>query len=71
MKKILLTIVGVGLLFGACSKDYLDVSSTRYISKSDIDKISENSPHLKDASLYGIYAYNQKISSRLCLGAEE
>ncbi|MDM1327977.1 RagB/SusD family nutrient uptake outer membrane protein [Myroides odoratimimus] len=58
MKKILLTIVGVGLLFGACSKDYLDVSSTRYISKSDIDKISENSPHLKDASLYGIYAYN-------------
>lgn len=58
-----MTIVGAGLLFGACSKDYLDVSSTRYISKSDIDEISKNSPHLKDGSLYGIYAYNMTAFS--------
>ncbi len=63
MKKILITIVGAGLLFGACSKDYLDIKSTKYISKSDIDQISANSPHLKEASLYGIYAYNMTAFS--------
>jgi hypothetical protein len=63
MKKVIMTIIGAGLLFGACSKDYLEVSSTRTISKSDIDKISEKSPHLKDGMLYGIYAYNMVFGS--------
>ncbi len=58
MKKILMVALGAGLLLGACSKDYLDISSTRYISKSDIDEISKYSPHLKDGSLNGLYAYN-------------
>ena len=58
MKKILMVALGAGLLLGACSKDYLDISSTRYISKSDIDEISKTSPHLKDGTLNGLYAYN-------------
>lgn len=58
-----MTIVGAGLLLGSCSKDFLEVSSTRTISKSDIDKISEKSPHLKDGMLYGIYAYNMTTGS--------
>lgn len=63
MKKILILALGVGLLFGACSKDYLELSSTQTISKSDIDKISENSPHLGIATLNGLYAYNVRASS--------
>lgn len=58
MKKILLIALGAGLILGSCSKDYLDVESTRYISKSNIDGISKYSPHLKDATINGLYAYN-------------
>ncbi|MVX35481.1 RagB/SusD family nutrient uptake outer membrane protein [Myroides sp. LoEW2-1] len=60
MKKIIMLALGAGLFLGSCSKDFLDVSSTRYLSKSDMDKISDYSTHLKDATLYGLYAYNIK-----------
>lgn len=63
MKKVIMLALGAGLFLGSCSKDYLEVSSTRTMSKSDIDKISQTSPHLKDASLYGIYAYNMTAFS--------
>lgn len=63
MKKIIMMALGAGLLLGACSKDYLDLSSTRYISKSDIDRISLESPHLMEATLNGLYAYNVRVES--------
>ncbi|TDS65325.1 RagB/SusD family nutrient uptake outer membrane protein [Myroides indicus] len=63
MKKIMIIALGAGLLLGACSKDFLDTSSTRFISKDDIDKISETSPHLSEATMNGLYAYNVKDGS--------
>lgn len=60
MKKIILLALSVGLMFGACSKDFLELSATDTISKSDIDKISENSPHLGIATIKGLYTYNIK-----------
>jgi hypothetical protein len=58
MKKIMIIALGAGLLLGACSKDFLDTSSTRFISKDDISGISETSPHLSEATMNGLYAYN-------------
>lgn len=63
MKKIILLALSVGLMFGACSKDFLELSATDTISKSDIDKVSENSPHLGAATLNGLYAYNVRAFS--------
>ncbi len=58
MKTKIMIVLGASLLLGACSKDFLETSSTAEISKSDIDKISELSPHLGEATLNGLYAYN-------------
>lgn len=63
MKKIILLALSVGLIFGACSKDFLELSATDTISKSDIDIISANSPHLGVATLNGLYAYNVRAFS--------
>ncbi|MDM1043881.1 RagB/SusD family nutrient uptake outer membrane protein [Myroides sp. 1354] len=63
MKRILIIALGAGLLFGACSKDDLDIKPTRYISKKDIDRITETSPHLMEATMNGLYAYNVKQGS--------
>lgn len=52
-----------GLVLGACSKDYLELSSTAYISKSDIDEISKESSHLMEATLNGLYAYNVRAGA--------
>ncbi|WP_026038927.1 RagB/SusD family nutrient uptake outer membrane protein [Myroides injenensis] len=56
-------MLGVGFIFASCSKDFLETSPTETISKSDIDKISEYSPHLGIATLNGLYAYNVKKGS--------
>lgn len=61
MKKIVIIALGVGLLAGACSKDFLDTDSTRFMSKDDIDRISDESPHLADATLNGLYASLVKV----------
>ncbi|WP_025126221.1 RagB/SusD family nutrient uptake outer membrane protein [Myroides odoratimimus] len=58
MKTKIMIALSASLLLGACSKDFLETSSTANISKSDIDKISELSPHLGEATLNGLYAYN-------------
>ncbi|WP_010256590.1 RagB/SusD family nutrient uptake outer membrane protein [Myroides injenensis] len=63
MKRTILTLLGVGFIFASCSKDFLETSPTQTISKSDIDKISEYSPHLGIATLNGLYAYNVKAES--------
>lgn len=63
MKKGLIIAAGIGLLFSACSKDYLELSPTSSLSKSNIDKISKYSPHLGEATLNGLYAYNVKAGS--------
>lgn len=60
MRKILIITLGASLLLGACTKDFLDLSSSRFMSKDDIDKISETSPHLSEATMNGLYAYNVK-----------
>ncbi|ALU25190.1 MULTISPECIES: RagB/SusD family nutrient uptake outer membrane protein [Myroides] len=58
MKTKIMIALSASMLLGACSKDFLETSSTSTLSKSDIDKISENSPHLGEATLNGLYAYN-------------
>lgn len=63
MKKGLIIAAGIGLLFSACSKDYLELSPSSSLSKSNIDKISKYSPHLGEATLNGLYAYNVKAGS--------
>ena len=63
MKKILIIALGAGLFLSGCSKDFLELESNRFISKDDIDKISETSPHLSDATINGLYAYNVKTFS--------
>lgn len=63
MKKITILSLAAGLLFAACSKDFLDTDSTRFMSKDDIDKISEESPHLAIATLNGLYATMVKVGS--------
>lgn len=63
MKKILIMTLGAGLFLSGCSKDFLELESNRFISKDDIDKISETSPHLSDATINGLYAYNVKAFS--------
>lgn len=63
MRKILIVALGAGLLLGACSKDYLDKKSNRFISKDEIDRITDDSPHLMEATMNGLYAYNVKMFS--------
>ncbi len=63
MRKILIMALGAGLLLGACSKDYLDKDPKRFISKDEIDRITEESPHLMEATMNGLYAYNVKQGS--------
>ncbi|MCP1994880.1 RagB/SusD family nutrient uptake outer membrane protein [Flavobacterium sp. HSC-61S13] len=60
MKKIIMIALGAGLFLSACSKDFLELDSSRFISKDDIDRITETSPHLSIATLNGLYAYNVK-----------
>lgn len=63
MKKITILALVAGLFFAACSKDFLDTDSTRFMSKDDIDKVSEDSPHLMIATLNGLYATMVKVGS--------
>ncbi|MEC4113722.1 RagB/SusD family nutrient uptake outer membrane protein [Myroides pelagicus] len=63
MKKVLMIALAAGMLFGACSKDYLEKQPTEFISKTDIDGVSENSPHLAVATLNGLYALNVKAKA--------
>ncbi|WP_430615106.1 RagB/SusD family nutrient uptake outer membrane protein [Flavobacterium sp. JP2137] len=63
MKKILMIALGAGLFLSACSKDFLELDSSRFISKDRIDEISATSPHLSIATLNGLYAYNVKTFS--------
>lgn len=63
MKKITILALIAGMFFVSCSKDFLDTDSTRFISKDDIDKISEESPHLMIATLNGLYATMVKVGS--------
>lgn len=63
MKKIIIMALGAGLLLGACSKDYLDINPSRFTSKSEIDRITNESPHLMEATMNGLYAYNVRVGS--------
>lgn len=58
MIRNIIIALSAGLILGACSKDFLETSPTSSLSKSDIDQISEYSPHLGEATLNGLYAYN-------------
>lgn len=71
MKKILMIALGAGMLLGACSKDFLDKSSTRFISKDDIDRITEQSPHLMEATINGLYAYNVRQFAAASTGHDD
>lgn len=63
MKKIVTLALSVSLLTGACSTDYLDLSPTEFISKSDIDEIANTSDHLSISTLNGLYALNVQAGS--------
>lgn len=63
MKRFYILALGIGLLLGACSKDYLDVQPNRFISKDDIDEISKTSGHLQTATLNGLYANMVRVGS--------
>lgn len=63
MKKVIALVVWISFMFNSCSKDYLEITSTGSLSKSDIDEISKYSPHLGEATLNGLYAYNVRKGS--------
>lgn len=63
MKKILMLALGAGLFLSGCSKDFLDLDSSEFVSKDKNDNISETSPHLSEASMNGLYAYNLRAFS--------
>lgn len=63
MKKITILALATGLFLAACSKDFLDTDSTRFISKDEIDRITDESPHLMIATLNGLYATMVKVGS--------
>lgn len=58
MKKIFILALGFSVLFNSCSNEYLELTPTSPLSKTDIDGISKYSPHLANAVLNGLYSYN-------------
>ncbi|MDM1396413.1 RagB/SusD family nutrient uptake outer membrane protein [Myroides odoratimimus] len=64
-------IIIIGLIFCGCSNDFLETQPTSSLSKSDIDEISKITPHLGEATLNGLYAYNLKAGSGGSVGHDD
>ena len=57
IKNIKIGLVAVSLLFmGSCSKEFLEVKPTQFISADQITEASELNPSLQKANISGIYA---------------